>query len=109
MDKLYENVFDKEENSSQKYCSKVYNQCVKIHIGLLMSALSPQLAKGDDPPYFLSEYRNIMNRWFLFEQFFRSLVVVTIAGDRAANLDLFLALAAFSSESSFMCHTSCDM
>jgi hypothetical protein len=42
------------------------------------------------------------------EQFFSCLVTVTIAGDRAANLDLFLALTAFSSEGSFTCHSSCD-
>jgi hypothetical protein len=33
---------------------------------------------------------------------------VTIAGDKAANLDLCLALMAFSSEVSFACHTYCD-
>jgi hypothetical protein len=42
------------------------------------------------------------------EQFFSYLATVTIAGDRAANLDLCLALAAFSSEGSFTCHTYCD-
>jgi hypothetical protein len=42
------------------------------------------------------------------EQFFSYLATVTITGDRAANLDLFLALAAFSSEGSFTCHTYCD-
>jgi hypothetical protein len=42
------------------------------------------------------------------EQFFSYLATVTIAGDRAANLDLCLALTAFSSESSFTCHTYCD-
>jgi hypothetical protein len=39
------------------------------------------------------------------EQFFSYLATVTIAGDRAANLDLFLALTAFRSEGSFTCHT----
>jgi hypothetical protein len=39
------------------------------------------------------------------EQFFSYLATVTIAGDRAANLDLCLALTAFSSEGSFTCHT----
>jgi hypothetical protein len=29
-------------------------------------------------------------------------------GDKAANLDLCLALTAFSSEGSFTCHTYCD-
>jgi hypothetical protein len=43
-----------------------------------------------------------------FEQFFSYLATVTIAGDRAANLDLCLALTAFSSDSSFTCHTYCD-
>jgi hypothetical protein len=43
------------------------------------------------------------------EQFFSYLASVTIAGDRAANLDLCLALPAFSSEGSFTCHTYCDM
>jgi hypothetical protein len=33
---------------------------------------------------------------------------VTIAGDRAVNLDLCLALTAFSSEGSLTCHTYCD-
>jgi hypothetical protein len=42
------------------------------------------------------------------EQFFSYLATVTIAGDRAANLDLCLALTAFSSEGSFMCNTYCD-
>jgi hypothetical protein len=36
------------------------------------------------------------------------LAAVTIAGDRAANLDLCLVLTAFSSEGSFTCHTYCD-
>jgi hypothetical protein len=35
-------------------------------------------------------------------------VAVTITGDGAANLDLCLALMAFSSEGSFSCHTYCD-
>jgi hypothetical protein len=43
------------------------------------------------------------------EQFFSYLATVTIAGDRAANLDICLALTAFSSEGSFTCHTYCDM
>jgi hypothetical protein len=42
------------------------------------------------------------------EQFFSYLAAVTITGDRAANLDLCLALTAFSREDSFMCHTYCD-
>jgi hypothetical protein len=42
------------------------------------------------------------------EQFFSYLATVTIAGNRAANLDLCLALTAFSSEGSFTCHTYCD-
>jgi hypothetical protein len=42
------------------------------------------------------------------EQFFSNLAAVTITGDRAANLDLCLALTAFSSEGSFTCHTYCD-
>jgi hypothetical protein len=44
------------------------------------------------------------------EQFFSYLATVIITGDRAANLDLCLALTAFSSEGSFMCCvTYCDM
>jgi hypothetical protein len=39
--------------------------------------------------------------------FFCYLATVTITGDRAANLDLCLALMAFSSEGSFLCHTYC--
>jgi hypothetical protein len=35
------------------------------------------------------------------EQFFSYLATVTITGDRAANLDLCIALEAFSSEGSF--------
>jgi hypothetical protein len=42
------------------------------------------------------------------EQFFSYLATVTITGDRAANLDLCLALTAFSSEGSFTCHAYCD-
>jgi hypothetical protein len=42
------------------------------------------------------------------EQFFSYLAVVTIAGDRAANLDRCLALTVLSSEGSFTCHTYCD-
>jgi hypothetical protein len=44
----------------------------------------------------------------LHEQFFSCLATVTITGDRAANLDLFLALTAFSSEGSFTCHIYCE-
>jgi hypothetical protein len=43
------------------------------------------------------------------EQFFSYLATVTITRDRAENLDLCLALTAFSSEDSFTCHTYCDM
>jgi hypothetical protein len=42
------------------------------------------------------------------EQFFSYLATVAITGDRAANLDLWLALTVFSSEDSFTCHTYCD-
>jgi hypothetical protein len=42
------------------------------------------------------------------EQFFSYLATVIITGDRVANLDLCLALTAFSSEGSFTCHTYCD-
>jgi hypothetical protein len=38
------------------------------------------------------------------EQFFSYLAAVTITGDRAANLDLCLALMAFSSEGSYVPH-----
>jgi hypothetical protein len=40
------------------------------------------------------------------EQFFSYLAAVTIACNRAANLDLCLARPAFSSEGSFTCHAS---
>jgi hypothetical protein len=40
------------------------------------------------------------------EQFFSYLAAVIIVGDRAANLDLCLALTAFRSEGSFTCHTN---
>jgi TRAP-type C4-dicarboxylate transport system permease small subunit len=44
----------------------------------------------------------------LHEQFFGYLATaVTITDDRAANLDLCLALMAFSSESFLTCHTYC--
>ena len=42
------------------------------------------------------------------EQFFSYPAAVAITGDGAANLDLCLALMAFSSEGSFSCHTYCD-
>jgi hypothetical protein len=42
------------------------------------------------------------------QQFFSFLATVTITGDRATNLDLCLALTAFSSEGYFTCHTYCD-
>jgi hypothetical protein len=41
-------------------------------------------------------------------QFFSYLATAIITGDRAANLDLRLALTAFSSEGSFTCHTYWD-
>jgi hypothetical protein len=41
------------------------------------------------------------------EQFFSYLATFTITSDMAANLDLCLALTAFSSEGSFTCHTYC--
>jgi hypothetical protein len=44
----------------------------------------------------------------MHEQFFSYLATVTFTGDRAANLDLCLALTAFSSEGTFTCHTYCD-
>jgi hypothetical protein len=37
-----------------------------------------------------------------------NLVLVTITSDRAANLDICLALTAFSSGGYFTCHTHCD-
>jgi hypothetical protein len=40
---------------------------------------------------------------------FSYLATVTITGDKAANLDLCLALTAFSSEGSFTCYTWCNM
>jgi hypothetical protein len=42
------------------------------------------------------------------DQFFSYLAIVTITGDGAANLDLCLALTAFSSEGSFRYHTYCN-
>jgi hypothetical protein len=42
------------------------------------------------------------------EQFFSYVATVTITGDGAVNLDLCLALTAFSSEGPFKCHTYCD-
>ena len=42
------------------------------------------------------------------EQYFSYLATVTNAWDRAANLDLCLALTTFNSEDSFTCHTYCD-
>jgi hypothetical protein len=54
----------------------------------------------------------IMSMFVCFEshkQFISYLATVTIIGDRATNLDLCLALTAFSSERSFTCHTYCDM
>jgi hypothetical protein len=42
------------------------------------------------------------------EQFFSYLATVTITGDEVANLDLCLALTAFSNEGPFTCHTYCD-
>jgi hypothetical protein len=43
------------------------------------------------------------------EHFFSHLATFISTGDRGANLDLCLALAAFSSYGSFTCHTYCDM
>jgi hypothetical protein len=42
------------------------------------------------------------------EQFFSYQAAVTITGDGAANLDLCLALTAFSSEGPLTCHTFSD-
>jgi hypothetical protein len=42
------------------------------------------------------------------KQFFSYLAVVNIASDRAANLDLCLALTPFNSEGFFACYTYCD-
>jgi hypothetical protein len=42
------------------------------------------------------------------EQFFSYLLAVIITGDRAKNLDLGLAITAFSNEGSFTRHTYCD-
>ena len=44
----------------------------------------------------------------LQEQFFGFLAAVANTGDRAAKLDLCLALMTFSSEGSFTYHTCCD-
>jgi hypothetical protein len=44
----------------------------------------------------------------LHEEYYSHLATDSINGDRAANLDLCLALMAFSSEGSFTCHTYCD-
>jgi hypothetical protein len=40
--------------------------------------------------------------------FFSCLAAVTIADEKAVNLDLCLVLSPFNSESSFTCHTCCD-
>jgi hypothetical protein len=40
--------------------------------------------------------------------FFSYPAAVTITGDRTANLDLCLALAAFKSEGTYSCHTYCN-
>jgi hypothetical protein len=68
----------------------------------------------DNHCWFLKK-KIICKVWVLFcfcfeshEQFFSYLATVTITGDRAANVDLCLALTAFSSEGSFTCHTYCD-
>jgi hypothetical protein len=56
-------------------------------------------------------YTYARKRFYCFEsheQFFSYLATVTITDDGAANLVLCLALAAFSSEGSFTCHTYCD-
>jgi hypothetical protein len=42
------------------------------------------------------------------EHFFSYLATVTITGDRAANLELCLALTTFSRDGSFRFHTYCD-
>jgi hypothetical protein len=71
-------------------------------------------------------FTRILTRWIMFclfvinilfvclftaaRAFFLSyLAAVTITGDRAANLDRYLALLAISSEDSFTCHICCDM
>jgi hypothetical protein len=49
--------------------------------------------------------------WLFLAQraiFFSYLAAVTITGDRAANIDLCLALTAFNSGGSFAYHTYCD-
>jgi hypothetical protein len=61
------------------------------------------------------QYLNIPNLFLNFclfvlsrkSYFFNYLATVTTTGDRAANVDLCLALTAFSSEGSFTCHTYC--
>ena len=73
-------------------------------------------SRGFEPPYTIMNVlipeENISLCLFvcfeLHEQFFSYLATVTITSDRAANLDLCLALKAFSSEGSFTCHTYCD-
>jgi hypothetical protein len=45
---------------------------------------------------------------WLHKQFFSYLVAVALIKDRVANLDLFFAVTAFSSEGLFTCHTYCD-
>jgi hypothetical protein len=46
---------------------------------------------------------------WLHEQFFSYVVAVTIAGDKAANLDLCFAPTAFGSDGSCTCYTYRDM
>jgi hypothetical protein len=62
------------------------------------------------PPHLVVSYdthRDVKDL-FLHEEYYSHLATVSIYGDRAANLDLCLALVAFSSQGSFTCHTYCD-
>jgi hypothetical protein len=76
----------------------------RIGGGLLQETVSPM---GDRVHCFLCSFLLYFEP---HEHFFSYLVNVNIAGYRAANLDLCLALTAFfNSEDYFTCHTYCDM
>jgi hypothetical protein len=73
-------------------------------------------SKAICPPFFKGAHNkdHLCPMGFLFdfeshEQFFNYLATVTFTGDRAAKLDLCLALTAFSSEVSFTRHIYCNM
>jgi hypothetical protein len=71
------------------------NRCDTIKLSLVIQVrIKPQV--WHDKPLFVCFESH--------EQFFSYLATVTITGDGATNIDLCLALTAFSSEGSFTCH-----